>query len=227
MTEALPAEFQDYLSFARVQRAAGAAHAAGHTDALTRLQALLADRGARAHAVAHAPGPAPGSAVACRGPRAQVDCAAAVLLAQLLPLARAPRPRQLQPFDGLRAPKAPKPLPKALSVDDAVQLASYVPPAAADPALEARDPCCRGAALRQRPALSELTGLDVQASAEASGWVDLDAAEVHVLGKGSKRRTAPLGSVAATALRAWLTQRGQLPSQASLARSSSARADGV
>ena len=46
------------------------------------------------------------------------------------------------PAQDVRAPKAPKPLPKALSVDEAVQLASYVAvPTGSDPASEARDHC--------------------------------------------------------------------------------------
>lgn len=108
----------------------------------------------------------------------------------------------------VRAPKAAKPLPKALSVDDAVQLASFQA-AEADPWLEARDAAMvellYGGGLR----VAELTGLDVQASAAARGWVDLAAAEAHVLGKGSKRRIVPVGAKAVQALRAWLLLRDQ------------------
>jgi integrase/recombinase XerC len=42
------------------------------------------------------------------------------------------------PVQDVRAPKAPKPLPKALGVDDAVQMADYAEEEA-DPWLEARD----------------------------------------------------------------------------------------
>ncbi|MFX7854032.1 tyrosine-type recombinase/integrase, partial [Acinetobacter baumannii] len=55
-----------------------------------------------------------------------------------------------------------------------------------------------------------LIGLDAQASGHAAGWVDLQAGEVHVLGKGGKRRSTPLGRAAAEALRAWLAVREQL-----------------
>jgi site-specific recombinase XerC len=41
--------------------------------------------------------------------------------------------------------------------------------------------------------VGELVGLDAQASSAAKGWVDLEAGEAHVLGKGSKRRTVPVG----------------------------------
>lgn len=116
------------------------------------------------------------------------------------------------PVLDVRAPKAAKPLPKALSVDDAVQLASFTQ-MQADPWLEARDAAMvellYGGGLR----VGELTGLDAQASDQARGWVDLQAAEAHVLGKGSKRRIVPVGAKAVLALQAWLQLRAQvLPS---------------
>lgn len=119
------------------------------------------------------------------------------------------------PVQDVRAPKAPKPLPKALSVDDAVQLASY---AAEDdsPWLEARDSAMvellYGAGLR----VGELVGLDVTASAQARGWLDLEAGEAHVLGKGSKRRSVPMGAQAVQAVQHWLSLRGEHPAQTAL-----------
>jgi integrase/recombinase XerC len=113
------------------------------------------------------------------------------------------------PVSDVRAPKAAKPLPKALSVDDAVQLASFNAPGN-DPWLEARDAAMvellYGGGLR----VAELTGLDVQASEVARGWVDLAAGEAHVLGKGSKRRIVPVGTKAVQALQAWLLVRDQV-----------------
>ncbi|MFZ4625468.1 MAG: tyrosine recombinase XerC [Rhodoferax sp.] len=112
------------------------------------------------------------------------------------------------PVLDVRAPKASKPLPKALSVDDAVQLASFHAEVAT-PWLEARDAAIAellyGGGLR----LAELTGLDVHASNSARGWVDLQAGEAHVLGKGSKRRIVPVGAKAVQALHAWLALRDQ------------------
>lgn len=110
------------------------------------------------------------------------------------------------PVQDVRAPKAAKPLPKALSVDDAVQLARFEQ-TQTDPWLEARDAAMvellYGGGLR----VGELTGLDAQASDRAHGWVDLQAAEAHVLGKGSKRRIVPVGAKAVQALQAWLRMR--------------------
>jgi integrase/recombinase XerC len=112
------------------------------------------------------------------------------------------------PVQDVRAPKAPKPLPKALSVDDAVQLASYES-ADSDPWIEARDAAMvellYGCGLR----VGEMVGLDAIASAGARGWIDLQAGEAHVLGKGSKRRTVPMGSKAIEALNRWLALREQ------------------
>lgn len=112
------------------------------------------------------------------------------------------------PVQDVRAPKAGKPLPKALSVDDAVQLASYAN-SSSDPWLEARDAAIvellYGAGLR----VGELTGLDAVASNNARGWIDLQGGEAHVLGKGSKRRSVPVGAKAVLALAHWLALRDQ------------------
>jgi integrase/recombinase XerC len=114
------------------------------------------------------------------------------------------------PVLDVRAPKAPKPLPKALSVDDAVALVSFHDDDQ-DPWLQARDAAIvellYGSGLR----VGELTGLDAAASPQARGWIDLQAGEAHVLGKGSKRRTVPVGAKAIEALSAWLAVRDQVP----------------
>ena len=112
------------------------------------------------------------------------------------------------PVQDVRAPKSPKPLPKALSVDEAVQLASFeAQTTASDPFLEARDQCITellyGCGLR----IGELVGLDAQASGWARGWIDLEGGDAHVLGKGEKRRSVPVGGPALAALRNWLAVR--------------------
>jgi len=113
------------------------------------------------------------------------------------------------PVVDVRAPRAPKPLPKALGVEEAVQLAEYAS-AQNDPWLEARDAALvellYGCGMR----VGEVVGLDVQGGAGARGWIDLAAGEAHVLGKGSKRRSVPVGRKAAQALQHWLTVRSQV-----------------
>ena len=118
------------------------------------------------------------------------------------------------PLAGMRAPKAAKPLPKALNVDDAVQLASHHNDEQ-DPWLQARDIAMVELLYSSGLRVAELTGLDVQASSTARGWVDMDSAEAHVLGKGSKRRSVPVGEKASAALRDWRQIRPtQLPEHA-------------
>jgi len=113
------------------------------------------------------------------------------------------------PVEGVRAPRAAQPLPKALSVDDAVALVAHRDDAGS-PVLAARDACIAellyGCGLR----VGELVGLDVVASAAAAGWIDAADASAHVLGKGSKRRSVPVGKPALQALEAWLAQRGEV-----------------
>ncbi len=113
------------------------------------------------------------------------------------------------PVEGVRAPKAAKPLPKALSVDQAVALAAHEGPAG-DESLRLRDHCIvellYGCGLR----VSELVGLDETGSETARGWVDDADATVHVLGKGGKRRSVPVGGAALSALKAWRAQRPAL-----------------
>jgi integrase/recombinase XerC len=45
---------------------------------------------------------------------------------------------------------------------------------------------------------------------ESAGWLDWDAAEVTVLGKGGKRRSVPIGGPAMQSLKVWRTVRDQL-----------------
>jgi integrase/recombinase XerC len=116
---------------------------------------------------------------------------------------------QANPVDGVRPPKAAKPLPKALSVEQAVALAEHRT-THTTPALAARDHAITellyGCGLR----IGEVLGLDVAASGSAKGWVDLPDATAHVLGKGNKRRSVPVGQPALLALQAWLAQRALL-----------------
>ena len=120
------------------------------------------------------------------------------------------------PVQDVRAPRQPRPLPKALGVDEAVQLADHHDEED-DPWLDARDAAMvellYGGGLR----VGELIGLDVAPSDAAlragRGWIDLLGAEVQVQGKGDKRRTVPVGRGALQALQQWLAVRDQVPAQ--------------
>ncbi|WP_043006074.1 tyrosine recombinase XerC [Comamonas testosteroni] len=121
--------------------------------------------------------------------------------------------RELVPFnpvEGVRGPKAAKPLPKALAVDDAVQLASFQNPEA-DPWMEARDVAMTELLYSCGLRVAELVGLDLrpdqQSLQQGRGWIDLEAGDAHVQGKGSKRRIVPVGRMAIEALQRWLALR--------------------
>ncbi|MDP2008363.1 MAG: tyrosine-type recombinase/integrase [Rubrivivax sp.] len=115
----------------------------------------------------------------------------------------------VNPVEGVRPPKGAKPLPKALSVEQAVALATHRTQHST-PALAARDHAITellyGCGLR----VAELTGLDLQAGPRSRGWLDIDDATAHVLGKGSKRRSVPVGAPALAAVQAWLALRPTL-----------------
>ena len=118
------------------------------------------------------------------------------------------------PANDVRAPKSPRSLPKALSVDQAQALLDA-------PVLQAgNDP----ASLRDRAMfelfyssglrLSELVNLDFEyvqgREHTSSGWINLADREVNVLGKGGKRRSVPVGAQAIVALNGWIASRHAL-----------------
>lgn len=128
------------------------------------------------------------------------------------------------PVDGVKAPKRGKPLPKALSADDAVRLVAGVAAtantalrvgnASASAATSATVACNRAmfellysSGLR----VSELVGLDLRfaqtGQIASAGWIDFAAHEVTVTGKGNKMRMVPVGQAALDALEAWVSVR--------------------
>jgi integrase/recombinase XerC len=119
------------------------------------------------------------------------------------------------PVDGVKAPKRGKPLPKALSADDAVHLVAHRP-VTAD--VETLKQCCNRAMFELLYSsglrVSELVGLDLrytkEGDHESAGWIDFDAHEVTVTGKGSKMRSVPVGTAAMAALTAWVALRPAL-----------------
>jgi integrase/recombinase XerC len=106
------------------------------------------------------------------------------------------------PVLGVRAPKASRPLPKALSVEAVQRLlgdeAQGAPLLVQDRAMFE---LLYSSGLR----LAELVALDAD-----DGRLDLKQGEVTVTGKGSKSRTVPVGAKAREALQAWIAVRPQL-----------------
>ncbi len=116
------------------------------------------------------------------------------------------------PAHGLRAPRARKRLPKALSPDQALGLVT--PPAAGAGGFAAsRDAAMLELLYSSGLRLSELTGLDLRYFEESGyrsrSWFDLAEREVNVLGKGAKRRAVPVGTHALAALDEWIGERGR------------------
>jgi integrase/recombinase XerC len=113
------------------------------------------------------------------------------------------------PVDDVKAPKRLKSLPKALSVEQALALVNQaVKEADEKKDLESiRDAAIVDLLYSSGLRLSELLGIDVMQSKdrqqESAGWLDWDAAEVTVLGKGGKRRSVPVGAPAMKSLLAW------------------------
>jgi integrase/recombinase XerC len=103
------------------------------------------------------------------------------------------------PVQGVRAPKSPRHLPKALSVEQAQQLLEAAP--AKNP-MEARDRAMFELLYSSGLRLSELVSLNAE-----DGGLDLKQGDVTVTGKGNKTRSIPVGGRAREALRDWLKAR--------------------
>jgi integrase/recombinase XerC len=106
---------------------------------------------------------------------------------------------QGNPALDIRAPKATRRLPHTLDVDQMAQLLAHRP----TNALELRDLALMELFYSSGLRLSELTGLKL-------ADLDLATGQVRVLGKGSRERIAPVGSMAIKALRLWLAARDGL-----------------
>jgi integrase/recombinase XerC len=104
------------------------------------------------------------------------------------------------PCLGIRAPKAAKRLPKALSPDETHRLLDID----ADTVLTIRDKAIYELFYSSGLRLSELTAL-------APSDVDHAEGTVRVTGKGSKTRIVPVGGYALKALSDWLASRALIP----------------
>ncbi len=103
---------------------------------------------------------------------------------------------RVNPCDGIRPPKSPKRLPKALSVDEAGRLMAAVEDD--DPVVAARDAAMFELFYSSGLRLAELVALDVDVLRAVC-----DDRELRVLGKRSKARVVPVGRKACEALAAW------------------------
>ena len=102
----------------------------------------------------------------------------------------------MNPVAAVRAPKSARKLPKTLDVDQMNQFLSIAP----DSWLALRDRAMLELFYSSGLRLSELANLTLDT-------LNLDEGLVRVLGKGNKMRIVPVGRVAITAVREWLTVR--------------------
>ncbi len=107
------------------------------------------------------------------------------------------------PCVGLRAPKRPRALPKALGIDQAAALLA-APGAEDGDVLAMRDRAMIELFYSSGLRLAELASLNVV------GSLDLASGEVTVTGKRAKTRTVPVGAKATEALENWIAQRAAL-----------------
>ena len=110
------------------------------------------------------------------------------------------------PCAGLRAPKARKSLPHALSPDEAGRMMD-IPD---DGVLAIRDKAIFELFYSSGLRLSELTSL-------ALGDINFGDATVRVTGKGARTRVVPVGSQAIIAVKKWLEQRALLAKEGTAA----------
>lgn len=103
------------------------------------------------------------------------------------------------PVHGLRAPKAAKTLPQALSVDQAVNFVDIQ----GDGVLDLRDHAILELFYSSGLRLAELVNLDIER-------LDFTDGTIEVTGKGNKTRIVPLGSHAANAMQKWLQARANI-----------------
>ncbi len=118
---------------------------------------------------------------------------------------------ELNPADGLRAPKRARSLPKALGIDQAAALLDVPATTTENDPLLVRDAAMFELFYSSGLRLAELVSLDWP------GGLDLDAGEVTVTGKRRKTRTVPVGDKALAALRAWLELRPRFAVEGSVA----------
>lgn len=100
------------------------------------------------------------------------------------------------PVIGLRAPKSAKSLPKALSIEQTIQLVDIKE----NDTLSVRDHAILELFYSSGLRLSEVVNLNVD-------QLDFSEGTVTVTGKGNKTRIVPLGNHAATAIQTWLKLR--------------------
>ena len=102
------------------------------------------------------------------------------------------------PTSGISAPKANRPLPKTLDVDQMTQLLEIK----SDSWIDHRDRAMLELLYSSGLRLSELCSLNPES-------LDLQSSSIRVIGKGKKTRDLPVGSKAIDAIKSWLKVRSE------------------
>lgn len=135
------------------------------------------------------------------------------------------------PAAGVRAPKIPRSLPKALSVEQAQVLLDRPGMPQAHTAVECRDQAMFEILYSSGLRLAELVSLDWKyqrvGAYESSSWIQVAEKEAIVTGKGNKTRSVPLGGKAIAAIERWMALRHQMANGTEDADSSAALFVGV
>ena len=103
------------------------------------------------------------------------------------------------PVIGLRAPKSPKTLPQALSIEQAIKLVDI----SDDAVLSVRDHAILELFYSSGLRLSEVVNLNIDS-------LDFTEGTVIVTGKGNKTRIVPMGTHAMDAIQIWLKNRADI-----------------
>ncbi|AGF48654.1 integrase/recombinase XerC [Candidatus Kinetoplastibacterium oncopeltii TCC290E] len=118
------------------------------------------------------------------------------------------------PISGIRSPKATRPLPKSLSVDQMKNFLDknkyYVDKSSSD-CVMFRDQAVVELLYSSGLRLSELISIDIKyennTNYKSTSWIDLNQSEVIVLGKGNKQRKLPIGNTALESIKKWIDLR--------------------
>lgn len=108
---------------------------------------------------------------------------------------------QSNPATAVRLPKVRRGLPDVLSIEESVAM---VAPPTSQAKADLRDRAVLEVLYSSGLRVGELVGLDMND-------LDLDSGTARIQGKGDKQRIVPLGRNGVEALRAWLSQRSNLP----------------
>lgn len=120
----------------------------------------------------------------------------------------------VNPVQDIKSPRKAKSLPKALSVEYAqllMEFAKHETQNAKIPKdkrwLKLRDYAMLELFYSSGLRLSELLSIEILSvgmkGEDRLSWIDWESAEVHIFGKGGKRRIVPIGKIAMHALRLW------------------------